>query len=93
LKKLIELRKQHSAFAGGELEIIPTENEHILGFMRTHAGNRAVVFANFSENAQKIHPRIFEQYSVHSKHQLPGISRIFPQSEITIEPLDLLIFG
>ena len=56
LKKLIELRKQHKVFAGGELEIIPTENEHVLGFMRIHAGKRAMIFANFSEAAAN-HPR------------------------------------
>ena len=27
---------------GGELEIIQTENDHVLGFMRTHADQRAV---------------------------------------------------
>lgn len=93
LKTLIELRKHHSAFAGGELEIIPTENEHVLGFMRTHAGKRAVVFANFSEDPQNIHKRVFEQYSVYSKQQLHGIGSISPHTEVTIEPLDLLIFG
>jgi amylosucrase len=93
LKMLIELRKQHSAFAGGELEIIPTENEHVLGFMRTHAGKRAVIFANFSEVPQNIHKRVFEQYTVNSKQQLHGISTVSPQTEVTIEPLDLLIFG
>jgi glycosidase len=93
LKKLIELRKQLEAFAGGELEIIQTESEHILGFMRTHAGNRAVIFANFSENPQTIPSRIFEQYSVYSKKQLHGISDTSTQNAITIEPLDFLVFG
>ncbi len=93
LQKLIVLRKEHDAFTGGELEIIPTENEHTLGFMRTHAGNRAVIFANFSEEAQTIPVRIFEQYSVQSKKHLHGISRVSAQSDITIEPLDFVVFG
>jgi amylosucrase len=89
LKKLIELRKQHSAFAGGELEIIPTENEHILGFMRTHAGRRAVIFANFSEETQTIPTRILDQYSIISKKHLDGKST----SDGVIDALDFLVFG
>ena len=89
LKLLIELRKQHSAFAGGELEIIPTENEHILGFMRTHAGKHAVIFANFSETSQSIPAQIMERYSIHGKKHLHGKSA----SNGVIEALDFLVFG
>ena len=93
LKKLIELRKQLEAFAGGELEIIQTENEHVLGFMRIHAGKRAVIFANFSEASQKIPARIFEQYSVATKKYLHGISEAAASGDITLAALDFLVFG
>jgi glycosidase len=93
LKKLIGLRKQLEAFAGGELEIIPTENEHVLGFMRIHAGQRAIIFANFSEASQKIPARIFEQYSVATKKYLHGISETASSGDITLEALDFLVFG
>ena len=93
LKKLIELRKQLEAFAGGELEIIQTKNEHVLGFMRIHVGQRAVVFANFSETPQKIPARIFEQYSVTTKKYLHGFSATAASGDITIEALDFLVFG
>ena len=93
LKKLIGLRKQHQVFAGGELEIIPTESEHVLGFMRTHAGKRAVIFANFSEEAQVIPMRILDQYSILGKKLLHGKSKVLPQSDATIEALDFLVFG
>lgn len=93
LKKLIGLRKQLEAFAGGELEIIPTENEHVLGFMRIHAGKRAVIFANFSETTQTIPARIFEQYSVATKKYLHGISEAATSGDIMLAALDFLIFG
>ena len=93
LQMLIELRKQHEAFAGGELEVIQTENEHVLGFMRTHAGGRAVIFANFSEASQSIPGRVLEQYSIHSKKQLHGKSKVLRQGNVTIEALDFLVFG
>jgi hypothetical protein len=93
LQRLIQLRKQYDAFSGGELEIIPTENEHVLGFMRIHAGNRAVIFANFSESPQRLPLRLFDQYSVQSKKHLHGTSKISQQSDTTLAALDLLIFG
>ena len=93
LQSLIKLRKEHDTFSGGELEIIPIENEHILGFIRTHASKRAIIFANFSEDPQTIPARIFAQYSVQSKKHLHGISQISSQSDITIEPLDFVVFG
>jgi glycosidase len=93
LKKIIGLRKQHKVFAGGELEIIPTENEHVLGFMRIHAGKRAIIFANFSEAPQTISARVLEQYSVHSKKRLYGRSKIAIQGDGFIEALDFLVFG
>ncbi len=93
LKTLIELRKQLEAFAGGELEIIPTENDHVLGFLRSHAGHRAIIFANFSEKPQSVSARIVEQFSVHSKKQLYGGSVNSPQGDIQIDPLGFLIFA
>jgi len=93
LKELIALRKHHKAFAGGELEVIHTENEHVLGFMRMHANKRVVVFANFSENPQNIPTRVMEQYSVWTQKQLYGRTQISKKSEPVIQPLDLLVFG
>jgi amylosucrase len=93
LRKLIGLRKQNKVFGGGELEVIHTENEHVLGFMRIYAGKRAVILANFSEAPQTISARILEQYSVHGKKRLHGRNKILPQSDLTIEALDFLVFG
>jgi hypothetical protein len=93
LQELIALRKQNEAFSGGELEIISTESDHVLGFVRTHAGRSAVVFANFSENSQRIPARILEQFGVPKKERLHGIRAIAVHEDLTIEPLDFLVFG
>lgn len=95
LQTLIALRKGNEAFSSGELEVIETENEHTLVFIRTHAGQRAVIFANFSENAQRIPLHVLDQYSFHGKKRLHGRSKT-PQQKgvpISIEPLDFLVFG
>jgi len=93
LQSLIKLRMENEVFSGSELEIIPSENEHVLAFTRIYAGHRAVVFANFSESLQTIPSRVIEQSSIQTKKQLHGISKISPPSSITIEPMDFLVFG
>ena len=93
LRRLITLRKENEAFSGSDLEIIPTENEHILGYIRRYMGKRAVIFANFSESAQGIPSRICQQYLIHTKKIVHGISEMTSCDEAIIEPLDFLIFG
>lgn len=93
LKMLIKLRKQHEAFAGGGLEVIQTGNEHVLGFIRANAGKCAVIFANFSEIPQVISRHITEQYAVQTKRLLHGRISISPQKSLSLEPLDLIVFG
>ena len=92
-RNMIELRKQHDAFSGGELEIIHTENDHVLGFTRLHNGNRAVVFANFSESTQIVEPRVIEQYTVISLKKLHGHNHVSANNSLIIEPLDFVVFG
>jgi glycosidase len=92
LRRLITLRKENEAFSGSDLELIPTENEHILGYIRRYMGKRAVIFANFSESAQGIPSRICQQYLIHTKKTVHGISKMTSCDEAIIEPLDFLIF-
>ena len=93
LQNLIALRKDHEAFSGSELDILPTENDHVLAFIRKHAGQRAVIFANFSESQQTIAARILDQYSIYDEATLHGISSIPGQKDLELEPLDFLVVG
>ena len=54
LKKQAALRKGCPAFAGQEMQVIDMVNRHVLSYVRSHAGDRALVFANFSEKDQQI---------------------------------------
>jgi amylosucrase len=61
LRRLIEIRKNTPAFAGGETEIIDTGNPHVFGYVRQHTkslqdrkSGRVLVLANFIEREQKI---------------------------------------
>lgn len=53
-QKMIGLRKSLPALAGQQMELIPTSNPHILGYVRVHDGNRLMVVANFSEDPQTV---------------------------------------
>lgn len=92
LQELITLRKENESFSGNELDIVPSGNDHILGFMRRHMGKRAVIFASFAESLQNISSRLFEQSSINANKIVHGISRIASCNEMTIEPLGFLVF-
>jgi len=93
LKDLIDLRKAYPVFAGGELEIIPTENVHVLGYTRLHGGHRAVVFANFSESEQAVPVKVVDQMNLLGKARLFGKSAIPTQGDFMLQPLEFVVFG
>ncbi|MCA8984735.1 MAG: alpha-glucosidase C-terminal domain-containing protein [Planctomycetaceae bacterium] len=54
IQQLIALRKQLPAIAGLQMELIPLKNTHVLGFLRSHQGDRLMVLGNFSEHPQQV---------------------------------------
>lgn len=54
LRRLIDLRKENPAFAGGETDVINTGNPHVFGYVRQHEGQRVLVLASFIETEQRI---------------------------------------
>ena len=94
LQALVRLRKSSHVFAGGDLEVIQTGNEHVLGFVRKHSGQRAIIFANFSESEQVVPVKVLEQYHCADKLRLRGNSELPPAHEsLRLAPLDLLVLG
>jgi len=91
LISLISLRKEYPVFSGGDLEITPTENVHVLGYSRLFAGDRAVVFANFSEDRQAVSAYILNQYNCYNKQRIYGISEIKEGEDLSLAPFELFI--
>lgn len=91
LQSLITLRKNTLAFYGNALEIVTTENEHVIGYMRSHAGQRILIFANFSESSQSVAARLLEQIHVRNQQRLYGRSDLPAGGDLILAPLDLLI--
>ncbi|MBN1484014.1 MAG: alpha-glucosidase C-terminal domain-containing protein [Chloroflexia bacterium] len=54
LRRLIELRRQHAALAGGDTEMLYLGNDHVFGYVRQNQGQRLLVLANFSEREQSL---------------------------------------
>lgn len=54
LLRLIEVRKQHQAFAGGDTEVLNIGNDHVFAFVRRHGGEHILVISNFSEQQQSV---------------------------------------
>jgi len=93
LRTLIELRKGHEVFSGGELEVISTGNEHVLGFVHIHRDKRAVIFANFSETPQSLNSDVFERYPLNEKTRIYGDSDQSFNHLGQIGPLAFLVFN
>ncbi len=54
LQRMIAVRKSLPALAGQNMELVTTNNPHVLGFVRYHESHRLIVAANFSEQPQMI---------------------------------------
>lgn len=53
-QRLIQLRKELPALANLKMELVATDNEHVLGYTRLHEGSRLLVLANFSDQPQSV---------------------------------------
>jgi hypothetical protein len=90
---LIALRKGCKIFSGGELEVIPTGNVHVLGYLRVHARKRVAVFANFSEGQQTVAFHTIEPHVTGLQGILHGASGFKTGANLVLEPLDFLVIG
>jgi glycosidase len=90
LKQLIELRKEQAAFSGIDLDVIDTENEHILGYVRHNLEQRVLVYANFSENEQTIPGNLLRLHNLGSKLTDTISGTTIPIGDMILEPYQFL---
>jgi amylosucrase len=90
LRDLIQFRKTHSVFYGNELEVLQTENEHVLGYIRTHGNQQAVILANFSESKQSIPARVLEELQLGLDRDA-GTHGLTLEEDFILAPLELRI--
>ncbi|MEM6779883.1 MAG: alpha-amylase family glycosyl hydrolase [Planctomycetota bacterium] len=85
LQRLIEIRKSTPAFAGLDMELVPTIAPSMLGYVRQFEGRRVVVLSNFSEAAVTVDSNVV---------RTAGMGRFFEdlysgQTITTSEPVSL----
>jgi len=90
LKQLIKLRKENIAFSGIDLEVIDTENEHVLGYIRQNEDQRVLVFANFTEKEQMVPGNLLRLHSFEKKITDLISGDTFPLGNIILEPYQFL---
>ncbi len=92
LRHLIDVRKAHAAFAGGEAQVIETGNDHVLGYLREHGTpasghERVLVFANFSERPQTLPAHLLRLYGLSYAFTDLVSGKTLPSGALTLEPL------
>jgi len=93
LQKMITFRKSHPILSGGHLEIILTDNPHVLGYARFKGRKMIAIFANFSETEQVVSASIIQKYQLSNKKQIFGKSQWSGKSDLVLNPLDFMILS
>lgn len=92
-KAIIALRKATPALAGGELDIIHTENPRVLCYSRSMGEQRVVIFANFAEAEQAIAPKVIQQNYLAQKQFLYGEGYIRDDGSLLLPPYTFIVLG
>ncbi len=90
LRRLANLRLQHAAFNGQDVQIIDTSNPHVLGFVRVSASQRVLIFTNFSEQEQTVPANLLRLYGLSYQYENLLSKGIFPAGDLNLSPLDFL---
>jgi len=54
LQRLIAVRKEFEAFAGGDMSVVDADNPHVFGYVRQNDRGRILALANLSEREQRV---------------------------------------
>jgi len=59
--RILDVRAKTDAFRGNQLRLLPTENEHVLSYLRWHDASQVIVMANFCEDTQSVPVQFLRQ--------------------------------
>jgi glycosidase len=93
LRQLIDMRLATPAFGGQEMQVIDTGNPHVLGYVRNHASQRAIVLANFSERDQKISGNILRVYGLGYSFTDLISGEVLQAQDLSLVPYDFRALG
>jgi len=87
---LIRLRKNYPLFSGGNLEVIETNSDAVLGYARVHGSQRVLMFANFTEQRQTQPANLLRLYGLGYSYQDLLTGEVVPFQDIELEPYGFL---
>lgn len=88
IQRLVNLRQNCIAFSGKDMQVINTGIENVLGYVRTHANQRAVILANFSEREHSLPANILRLYGMDYQFRDLISGDKFPSRDIILAPYD-----
>lgn len=88
--RLIGLRKTNPCFSGHEIQVIPTDNPHVLGYIRSCASQRVLVLANFSEAKQTISANVLRLSGMSGTCQDLESAKRLPVKDLQLAPYQFL---
>ncbi len=91
LQKMLAIRKEHQAFSVGNLTTITTDNEHILGFIRSSDTERILVLANFSEKKFTISANLLRLYGFNFGFVDLTTDTLHPLEDIVMKPYQITL--
>ncbi len=91
LRKLIELRQRCPVFSGQAMQVIDAGSPHVLGYMRTSASQRFLIFANFSEQEQGIPANLLRLYGMSYEFQDLMLETEIPPGDVRLGAYEFLV--
>ncbi|MEJ5203343.1 MAG: alpha-glucosidase C-terminal domain-containing protein, partial [Anaerolineales bacterium] len=92
LQNLIALRKNTPVFSGQEFQVLDTENPQVFGYLRSFQGKRAIVFANFSEQVQRLSGNLLRLYGLDFRFTELLSGTGFSTADFMLQPYQLAVF-
>ncbi len=92
LQNLIALRKNTPVFSGQEFQVLDTENPQVFGYLRSFQGKRAIVFANFSEQVQRLSGNLLRLYGLDFRFTELLSGTGFSTADFVLQPYQLAVF-
>lgn len=91
LQKMAAIRNSHEAFSVGDLTVITTDNDHVLGFVRSAGSERILVLANFSESQQNLSANLLRLYGLNNGYENIATGSSHALEDIILPPYQIAL--
>jgi amylosucrase len=90
LQRLTAARKANPVFGGGEMRVVDCGSPSVFAFLRSREGQRALVLANFSEEAQIIPANLLRLYGLSYQFTDLLTGNAVPSADLTLPAYEVV---